>query len=183
MASNTPSILFPDYLHHKIIGILPPLKQASRLTKTCNVGIIATRATVKSKELSYYIKKTTSSGITINKIEGSKLIDLVENGKFLTDKKLCVKIIKSTLGKTLIKNNIDVVTLSSTHLPFLLPMLQKEFPQTKFIDPADEIAKKIANMVTASKRNKLKIFSSKNPQTFQKHLKLLGIKIKINFLP
>jgi glutamate racemase len=182
MASNTPSILFPDYLNRRVIGVLPPLVHASRLTKTSCVGILATQAAIKSRALSNHIRKS-SPHIQVKKINASKLIELVENGKFLTDQKYCARIIKSVLGKALTDNNIDVVTLSSTHLPFLLPILKKEFPHVRFLDPADDVARKIAKITKRSKQNKLTIYSSKNPKTFQKHLRMIGIKNKISFLP
>lgn len=181
MASNTPSILFPNYLSGKIIGVLPPIKQAAKLTKTGNIGVLATLAAVKSISLSRYIKKS-SRHIQVKKINASDLVDLVETGKFLTDKKYCKKIIQNILEEKLLQNNIDVVTLSSTHLPFLLPILQKQFPSIKFLDPADIVGEKIAKKIKNEKQNKLKIYTSGNPKTLQKNLKMIGIKNKVSFL-
>lgn len=185
IASNTPSILFSNYINNsKIIGVLPPIKEASILSKSSNIGILATNTTIKSKALSDYIKKTTTKNVKIFKINASRLIQLVEDGKFLTNKKYCKKIIKKELRPIILKHNIDVITLSSTHLPFLLLMLQEEFPEIIFLDPADNVAKEIKKLISDKpKYNKLKIYTSKNPEIFQKHLKMLGIRNKINFLP
>lgn len=181
MASNTPSILFPDYLTGKIIGVLPPIKQAAMLTETGNIGILATTSAVKSTSLSRYVKK--SSSMRVRKIDVTELIRLVETGKFLREKKYCTKIIRKILGRELTENNIDVVTLSSTHLPFLLPILKKEFPSIKFLDPADEVGKKIAGKIKNSKQNKLKIYTSNHPEILQSQLRMIGIKNKVSFLP
>lgn len=180
MASNTPSILFPSYMNSKMIGVLPPLKRAAALSKTGNIGILSTLAATKSKELSKYIKKIPYRKKI--KIDATELIKLVETGKFLTRQQHCSRIIRNVLEKELIKNKIDVVTLSSTHLPFLLPLLRKEFPLIKFIDPADEIAKTIAKKIKKSPRNKLRIYTSANPKTLQKHLQKIGIVNTVNFL-
>jgi glutamate racemase len=108
----------------------------------------------------------------------------VESGKFITNKKLCKQIIKESLAKTILKHNIDVVTLSSTHLPFLSLMLKEQFPNVKFLDPANDVAIKIAERVSNPlKRNILKIYTSKNPKSFHRYLKKIGIRNKVNFLP
>ena len=93
----------------------------------------------------------------------------------------CKKIIKKLLDDILIKNSIDTVTLSSTHLPFLKSTLEKEFDKIKFIDPGDIIAKKIFRKIKnkQSKKNSLKIFTSGDPKNFQKNLSKLKIKNKV----
>ncbi len=182
MASNTPSILFQNYLDSKVIGVLPPLTEASKITKSFRIGILGTQAAIKSNSLSRYIKKTIPKHIRVKKIDATELVDLVESGKFITDKKLCKKRIQKTLGKVL-NNKIDVVTLSSTHLPLLLPMLEKEFPHVTFLDPADRIGKEISKRISKLKHNKLRIYTSKDPKLFQEYLRMIGIRNKINFLP
>jgi glutamate racemase len=74
--------------------------------------------------------------------------------------------------------------LSSTHLPFLKSILESEFPNIQFIDPAESIADKILKKTKTrqSKRSLLKIFSSDQTGIFQNNLKRIGIKNKIKFL-
>jgi len=161
------------------------LKEASKISKTKNIAILATSSVTKSKELSRYIKKNhLSKNIRVKKVNASSLIKLVESGKFITNKKFCQKIIKKTLHDVFSQNNIDVVTLSSTHLPLLRSILQTEFPEIIFLDPAQEVANKVKNLTAKnrSKKNSLKIFTSGNKQTFQKQLRKIGIKNKINSL-
>ena len=130
-----------------------------------------------------YFNKSDKYPHQISKINGSNLVDLVESGKFLTEKKYCKKIIRKEL-QILNKNQIDVVTLSSTHLPFLKKYLQKEFPNIQFIDPGNIVAQKIYRKIKnkQSKRNSLKIFTSGNTKEFQNKLFKIGIKNKVNFL-
>ena len=82
------------------------------------------------------------------------------------------------------ENQIDVVTLSSTHLPFLKKYLEKEFPNIQFIDPGNIVAQKIYFKIKnkQSKKNSLKIFTSGNTKEFQLKLSKIGIKNKVNFL-
>jgi len=186
VGSNTPTLLLDKIFTSNIIGVLPPLKEASKISKTKNIAILATNTVTKSRELSKYIKKNQlSKKISIKKVNASPLIELVESGKFITNKKFCRKIIKKTLHDVFLQNNIDVATLSSTHLPLLRSLLQVEFPGITFLDPAQEVANRVKNL-TAKKRsskNSLKIFTSGNTQTFQKQLRKFGINNNVSSLP
>ena len=184
VASNTPSLLLDNINKSSILKVLPPIKQATKISKTSSIAILATHSVVKSDNLSNYIKKNLKTKrIKVSKIDTSALVDLVESGKFIDNPNFCKTKIKQLLKNTFIKNSIDVATLSSTHLPFLLSFLKKEFPDVTFLDPANEIALKISKMnLKQSSRNSMKIFTSSNPKLFQKYLKKIGIKNKVSFL-
>ena len=185
IGSNTPSLLLGKINSSKILNVLPPLKQAAKISKTSSIAILSTQSVIRSTELGNYIKKNQlSKKIKIKKIDASSLIELVESGKFIDNSKECKLKIKELLKKELIKQNVDVVTLSSTHLPFLLPYLKKEFPNIKFLDPANEVAKKVVkkSFKKSSKRNTMKIFTSSSPRLFEKHLRKIGIKNKVSCL-
>ena len=181
MASNTPSLMV--ITNRKVIRVNPPIREAMTLSKTKNIAILGTQVVIKSKSLANYIKKFNfSKDKKIYKVNSSILVELVESNKFITDKVYCKKIIKKTLCNVF-KNKTDVVTLSSTHLSFLKSLLNSEFPQVKFIDPADIVAYKVlANIKKESKKNTIKIFTSGNVKLFEKNLYKLGIRNKVNFL-
>jgi glutamate racemase len=184
MGSNTPTIML-EFTNNKIIGVNPPIKEAAQKSNTNNIAILATETVVKSKNLSNYIKKCNISSKTkIHKINASNLVQLVESGKFIDKKIYCKKIIKNSLKDIFLKNNIDTVTLSSTHLPFLKPILKHEFPKIQFIDPAESIARKVFEKIKSkqSKRNLLKIYCSDQMENFQNNLYNIGINNKIKFL-
>ncbi|NND86208.1 MAG: glutamate racemase [Nitrosopumilus sp.] len=182
MASNTPSLLL-NVATRKIIDVKPPLIEAKKKSKTKEIGILATRSAIYSKGLSQYIKaNNVSKNFKFFKINGSELVDLVESGKFISNKKYCLKIIKKILDEKLSSSNIDTVTLSSTHLPFLKTFLKKQYPKIHFIDPANLVAKKIHLKIknNQNKKNSLKIFATGNTITFQRKLNKIGIKNKVN---
>lgn len=182
MASNTPSLML-KITNRKVIGVYPPLRETMMISKTKNIAILATQSAIKSKSLSSYIKKFNfSKEKKVYKINSSALVSLVESNKFVTDKTYCKKVIRKTLSNVFL-NNIDVATLSSTHLSFLKSLLNSQYPNVKFIDPADVVAKKIfACIKKESKKNTIKIFTSGNVKLFQKNLHKLGIKNKVNYL-
>ncbi len=184
VASNTPSLLL-NLETRKIINVKPPLKYAQKISKSKQIAILATKSAIKSKDLTQYIKKNKfPKSFRIFKINCSDLVELVESGKFLTDKKYCKKIIKKTLHQILSRHSIDTITLSSTHLTFLKSLLEKEYSYIQFIDPVNIIAQKVYTKIKhkQSKRNSLKIFTSGDVKKFQKILNRLGIKNKVNYL-
>jgi glutamate racemase len=183
VASNTPSLLLDIEKRNRIIGVLPPLKDATSKTQTGNIGILTTQSVVKSKALNNYIRTNVPKRIQVIKIDATQLVDLVESGKFITQKQYSKLIIKNTIADKL-RNDVDVVTLSSTHLPFLLPMLEKSFPNVTFLDPANSVAERISKILKQkrTKRNQLQIFTSGDAKTFQKHLLKIGITNKVTSL-
>ena len=181
IGSNTPTLLFPEISSKKILGVLPPLKDASKVTRTKNIAILATESVVNSKKIDLFIKKQKiSQSIKVSKINASPLVNLVESGKFLEDKKHCTKIIQRVLKEKISKNNIDVITLSSTHLPFLKHILEKEFPSVKFLDPASSIAKKLPK--SDLKQNRLSIYTNGDLKKFQHTLKKINISNRVKRL-
>jgi len=182
VGSNTPSLLLHIEKKDKIFGVYPPLKEAASKTRSGKIGILATKAVVKSKTLDRYIKKNVPNKIHVTKINATPLVDLVESGKFISQKQSSKDIIQKIFNPH-VENNIDVFTLSSTHLPFLVPILKELFPGITFLDPADTVAKRVAKISKhKSKKSRLKIYASGNISTFQKQLQKIGIKNKVNSL-
>jgi glutamate racemase len=177
VGSNTPSLLVGIPMRSKIIGVYPPLRDAAKITKTKTIAILSTKSVVKSKKLTDYIKKNVPRTIKIIKINASPLVELVESTKFISEKQFCEMKITQIL-KPFLKENIDVATLSSTHLPFLLPLLQKSFPNVKFLDPGEIVANKISTILRCKKSRlqKLQIFASGNKKIFQNKLWKIGIR-------
>jgi len=184
IGSNTPSLLV-KINKKNVIKILPPIKTAAKISVTGNIAMLATFAVVKSKKLSDFIKRNRlPKCINVKKINASRLVQLVESAKFIDNENLCNTTVRKVLSAQFSKHNIDVATLSSTHLPFLLPFLKKQVPHVTFLDPAQETASRIRKIIgkNSSKRNSMKIFTSSNPEKFQNYLWKMGIKKKVSFL-
>ena len=140
IGSNTPSLLV-EINKKNVVKVLPPIKMAAKISVTGNIAILATLAAVKSKKLSEFIKKNRlPKHINIKKMNASRLVQLVESAKFIDNQNLCNGVVRKTLSEQFSKYNIDVATLSSTHLPFLLPFFKKQFPHVTFLDPAQAVS-------------------------------------------
>ena len=182
LASNTPSLLLRDKLPKGIINVLPPLGKISASKKSHNIAILATESVVRSSEMDDYIKETIKSKKhRIVKINSSNLVNLVETGKFIDEPEYCSAIIRKILRKKFQYHKIDVATLSSTHLPFLLPFLKDAFPNVKFLDPASIVAQRISrkNVNNRNLKNRLRIFTTGNTKKFQSNLRKIGIRNKV----
>ena len=182
LASNTPSLLLRDKLPKGIINVLPPLGKISASKQSHNIAILATESVVKGSEIDDYIKETIKSRKhSIVKINSSSLVNLVETGKFIDKPEYCSTIIQKILKKKFQQHEIDVATLSSTHLPFLLPLLKDAFPNVRFLDPAIIVAQKISQKNIANKnlKNKLQIFTTGDAKKFQTKLKKIGVRNKV----
>ena len=177
LASNTPSLLFREKLPKNVITVLPPLE---KIQKASNVAILTTEIVAKSKELDNYIEQFNDLEEVL-KINCSELVELVESGKFLTHERDCVKTILKVLKDEFKENKIKIATLSSTHLPFLLPFLKKYFRGVEFLDPAEDVADKISKLEKSkSTRNSLSIYTTESPKALQRNLKSMGISNKVN---
>ena len=177
LASNTPSLLFREKLPKNVITVLPPLE---KIQKASNVAILTTEIVAKSKELDNYIEQFNNLKEVL-KINCSELVELVESGKFLTHERDCVKTILKVLKDEFKENKIKIATLSSTHLPFLLPFLKKYFRGVEFLDPAEDVAIKISKLEKSkSTRNSLSIYTTESPKALQRNLKSMGISNKVN---
>ena len=187
MASNTPTLLL-DYrkFSSKLVGVFPPLNNAVKLSRTKNIAILGTRSVSESEVITEFIEKcNVPNDIVIHRIDCSTLIELVESGKFLTDKEYCKNIIKEVLEDVFLDNLIDVATLSSTHLPFLELLLKSIFKNIKFLDPAKDIVNAINDINLEEdelQQLQLRIFTSGDVKLFEKNLQMMGIKNKVNSL-
>jgi glutamate racemase len=186
MASNTPSIQVINEIRSltniPLIGVKPPIKKAIKITKKNHIGIMATEASINSKELDKMIKAEIPQEIFVSKYNVSSLIPLIEDGTFLRNRKKIEHFITLILGNI---DNIDVITLSSTHLPFIIDQLNHLYPHVKFLDPAQSIAKDVKkflidnNLNNKIKNGKMRILVSDNKKKFQEILRQIGRKEKI----
>jgi len=183
LASNTPSLLLRDKLPKGIINVLPPLGKISASKQPHSVAILATESVVRGSEMDDYIRETVKSKKhNIVKINSSRLVNLVESGKFIDKPEYCSAIIQKVLKKKFQQHEIDFATLSSTHLPFLLPFLKDAFPNVKFLDPASIVAQRISRKSASNRKNpknRLRIFTTGSPKKFQSKLRKIGIRNKV----
>ncbi len=186
VASNTPSVQVLDEVRKivgdiPIIGVRPPLKEAARLTKKKHIGIMATDGTIRSKELEIQIRREVPQHILVTRFNASPIIELIEHGVHLGNERGTFDVISRVLGEN-VDEKMDVITLSSTHMPFVKTYLNALLPTVRFVDPAQIVAKdvrkflKLNRMAKKSGTGRLQILVSDGKREFERSVRAMGIR-------
>jgi len=186
VASNTPSLQVLDDVRRAvtdvpILGVRPPLKEASRLTKKKHIGIMATEGTIRSKELDIQIRREVPQHILVTKFNASPVVELIERGVHLENERTTFDIISRVLGDN-VDEKIDVITLSSTHLPFVKRYLNALLPTVRFVDPAQTVAREVKKFLSFHRMAKktgtgrLQILVSDEKSEFEHSVRAMGVK-------
>ncbi|WP_417885180.1 glutamate racemase [Zunongwangia sp.] len=158
------------------IGIEPAIKPAALLSKTKNIGILATKGTLSSALFSKTSKDYTI-GLQVTEVEGNGLVELIESGRIESQElyNLLQKLISQ-----FDKKNIDYLVLGCSHYPYLIPILQKLLPNTTIIDSGEAVArqtktilqkKKLFSTNTELQQTSHLFFSNKSPEVLEYFIK------------
>jgi glutamate racemase len=162
------------------MGIGLPLAQAVKLTKTQHIGIMATQSALQSTQLQRLIAKTVPQRIFVTQINASPLIDTIEDCSFLDNAQLRKSILESTFES--INDKIDVIVLSSTHLPLIKDNFVSLYSNITFIDSAKNAAKDakkmLRGMLKKGRLGKTRVFVTGDRTKFQQVLARMGIKYR-----
>lgn len=126
------------------VGIEPAIKVAASETKTKNIGVLATEATVNG-ELYNNTKKNIPDDINIHLQIGYNLVEIVEKGELDTEKT------RDVLKKYItpfIERDVDRVVLGCTHYPFLIDEMMKiSGDKIDYLNPAKAVVKQVERML------------------------------------
>jgi glutamate racemase len=186
VASNTPSVQVLDEVRKMItdvpvIGVRPPLREAARLTKKKHIGIMATEGMIRSKELEIQILREVPQHILVTKFNASPIVELIEQGVHLENERRTFDVISRVLGDG-VDEKMDVITLSSTHLPFVKKYLNALLPTVRFVDPAQIVAKDVRKflksyrMAKKSGTGRLQIMVSDGKREFERTVRAMGVR-------
>lgn len=128
-----------------IVGLVPAVKPACTLTKTGQIAVLATRATLEGRLLNDVIAQVaTPQGVQVHKHFEPTLVPWVESGMP----------IDSPVARLLVEKahqwagvGVDVIVLGCTHYPFFKHFLQNEINKTQLpitlIDSGLAIAERV----------------------------------------
>ena len=80
-------------------------------------------------------------------MNASDLVQLVDNGAFLTDVDGTLAAVRTKLNA--LHPDTDVAALSSTHLPWLIRYFEEAGSGLRFLDPADDVVEAVAPYLTS----------------------------------
>jgi glutamate racemase len=187
IASITPSVQIFDEVRRLskigVLGIIPPLKAACKLTKKKHIGILATAGTIKSKELGDLIRSQVPQNILLTRFDASEIISLVENGEYITNERRTFDAISKAIEyREDFESYIDVMILGSTHLPFVSNYLTSLLPTIRLIDPVKILASDVRRYLSTNHMTKKKgvgrteILITSNKSRFEGIIRKLGIR-------
>ena len=184
VACNTASVSALEYLRLQfpnipIIGVVPVVKTAAKITKNKKIGILATKRTVESSYLKNLVQEfcPKEKGFEINYQAANELVEEVENGYFCHQPKTGVFLAESQkrfsmalatnfsrhgspiIDKVqrnldpLINAKVDVVALGCTHFPFLRNEIESILgKKVKVLDSNSAVARQIARVLVNNKQ-------------------------------
>lgn len=157
IACNTVSAICLDELRSiypeiPIIGIIKPAakKVASSCIQGKAVGIIGTKATIKSKAYEKHINEITPD-ISLYSLACPTFVPLIEEG--IIENEIMDLSIRYYLDNFISYFKIDTLVLGCTHYPLIQANIKRLYPGLKIIDPSRELASHVYKEL--SKQNML----------------------------
>jgi len=116
----------------ELIGVTPQLKEATKLTKTGKIIVLATFATLASD---YYraLKAQIDPGMQVFAQACFEWVRLVETGEGETG-------LVADQMRAFARHGIDTAVLACTHFAFLEPMIREAAPDMQVVEPGAAIA-------------------------------------------
>ncbi len=132
-----------------IVGVVPAIKPASKITRNGVIGLLATPATIRRKYTMDLINAFAHDK-TILKIGTSELVEIAE--RKMIGLPYDAEIISHVLNEwTCGDVRPDTVVLGCTHFPHLRDEIQKVLPEVVLVDSGDAIARRIRYLLENEK--------------------------------
>jgi len=145
MACNTATAVALDEVRSKldipVLGVIQAGASAAiQKTKTKQIGVIATEATVKSQAYKEVIHRKSPS-VTVNSLACPPFVPLVEANKMETEE--ARQIVHESLNP--LQGKVDSLILGCTHYPLLKSLIQEEMgEEVQLIDSGAETVRDIS---------------------------------------
>ena len=150
VACNTAStVVLPalrDYVNIPVVGVVPAIKPAARLSKNKVLGLLATPATI-NREYTKNLIRDFAKDCTVISVGDPDLATLAEE-KLITGKTDSAKIREILTVFTSKKEaNPDILILGCTHYPFIQDEISSILPNVKIIDSGEAIARRVRTIL------------------------------------
>ena len=151
-----------------IIGVIEPAsKEAASVTKTGHIGVLGTKATVRSDAYTKQIL-SVNPDCKVTGIACPMFVPFIENG-FAPDDPLVKMTIERYL-EPVRKENIDTLILGCTHYPFLADAIGKYLPKVRLINIGTVLAKHLPEyfqLCSTGNENTVDYYVSDRDEEFQ----------------
>lgn len=112
--------LYPNLI---IIGTEPAIKPAIRLSKTGQIGVLATPATLQGEKYQTLAKRVCKEKeVKIYEQACKGLVEQIEQGELSTDK---TKALLEVWLRPMNENSVDIIVLGCTHYPLISELIEE----------------------------------------------------------
>ena len=128
-----------------IVGVVPAIKPASKVTKNKCIGLLATKATIQRAYTNNLIQEFAPD-CSVKLLGLSELANIAENKLqgIAVDMQQLETLLQPWLNSPIIP---DTIVLGCTHYPFIKDELKILFPDTTFIDSGYAIASRVNSLL------------------------------------
>ena len=131
-------------LSAQVVGVVPAIKPAARISESRSIGLLATPGTV-NRPYTQQLIDDFAADCHITRVGSSELVSLAE--QFLrtgiVDHAELHRIL-APLRDGIAKQNLDTVVLACTHFPLLTDALQEQLPEIRYwVDSGEAIARRV----------------------------------------
>lgn len=129
-----------------VLGIIDPAADAvaKSCTENARVGIIGTKATIRSKSYDASIHRLAPK-LQIHSAACPALVPLIEEG--IIENEIMDLTIRYYMDSFLSYHRIDTLVLGCTHYPLVQENLKRLYPHLRIINPSEEITACIKNVL------------------------------------
>ncbi|EKT54073.1 glutamate racemase [Providencia burhodogranariea] len=150
IACNTAStVSLPNLRAHfsfPVVGVVPAIKPATKLTRNGVVGLLATKGTV-NREYTKELIERFATDCKVVSLGSAELVQLAER-KLHGEKIPLAEVIQAVKPWIRMPEPPDTVILGCTHFPLLIEELEEVLPNgTRFIDSGSAIARRTVWLV------------------------------------
>jgi glutamate racemase len=133
-----------------VVGIEPGLKPAAQQSRSRQVGVLATRATLASARfIALHDQLSAATGVRFHNAACIGLADQIEQGALTAAP--TAQLLQGHL-KTLLAQQIDTLVLGCTHYPFVQPLIEETLrslgaPEIGIIDTGVAVSRQLTRLI------------------------------------
>jgi len=165
-----------NFPQKRVLGVLIPIAEEIVKTADGKVGILATKATVKSGAYERELRKFLKQEIKIVQQAAPLLVPLIEEGMIYHTS--TTEILRTYL-ESFKKERISNIVLGCTHYPFIKHLIEAEMPNAKIFDSPSIIPPALENYLLRhpeieeklSKNSLRRYVTTDDPSAFAKFAK------------
>lgn len=152
VACNTASAAALEHLRERfpdtpIVGMEPAVKPAAQITRSGNIGVLATPVTFEGGLFASVVERF-AEGVAVHSATLPGLVELIETGMWAGSR---VQEALLPAVRPMLAQGVDTIVLACTHYPFIIPELQALVgPAVEIIDPAPAIARQTRRVLESA---------------------------------